>query len=71
LLAHDQTTLNAPAYRTWLEQQKCDSRTIAIELSQAGRVEKDHGNLDDHFADDRLEGVTRALNCLALRQNRR
>src|ERR1039458_5117041 len=48
-------------YRIWLTRQKYDPRTIATQLAQAGRVEKDYGDLDQLFAADRLESVLATL----------
>jgi hypothetical protein len=48
-------------YRQWLEQQKYDSGTINTQIYRAERVEQYHGNLDDHYATDRLESLVAAL----------
>jgi Endonuclease NucS C-terminal domain len=48
-------------YRNWLIQQQYDAGTIAAQLHRAGRVEKHYGDLDDHYAADRLQSVIDAL----------
>ena len=48
-------------YRPWLEQQKYDPGTIQAQMHRAGRVEKYHGDLDQHYAQDRLQSVIDAL----------
>ena len=49
------------AYRYWLEQQKYDAGTIHAQLYRAERVEECHGNLDDHYATDRMAGLIQTL----------
>jgi endonuclease len=49
-------------YKFWLERQKYDAGTITAQLHRAGRVEKYYGDLDQHYLNDRLEGVVAALN---------
>ena len=44
-------------YSAWLRAQGYDEGTITAQLHRSGRVEKHHGDLDRHFAHDRLEGV--------------
>lgn len=44
-------------YRTWLEEQKYESGTIAAQLHRAGRVEDCYGSLDDHFAAGTLQNI--------------
>ena len=48
-------------YRTWLEQQKYDAGTITAPMHRATRVDKHYGDLDDHYAADRLDSVVEAL----------
>ena len=50
-----------PEYRNWLVQQQYDAGTITAQLHRANRVEKHYGDLDDHYAADRLESVIDAL----------
>jgi len=44
-------------YRNWLERQKYDSGTISSQMNRVGRVERFYGDLDEHYARDRLAGV--------------
>ncbi|WP_363349521.1 endonuclease NucS domain-containing protein [Methylocystis echinoides] len=46
-----------PDYKQWLENQKYDRATITAQLHRVGRVEKNYGDLDDHYAKDRLASV--------------
>ena len=48
-------------YRHWLEQQKYEAGTINAQLYRAGRVEEFHGNLDEHYDNDRMEGLIAML----------
>lgn len=48
-------------YRQWLERQQYDPGTISAQLHRAGRVEKQYGDLDAHYAADMLSGVIEAL----------
>jgi len=48
-------------YRNCLIQQQYDAGIIAAQLHRAGRVEKHYGDLDDHYAADRLQSVIDAL----------
>jgi hypothetical protein len=48
-------------YKLWLERQKYDAGTIIAQLHRTGRVEKHYGDLDDHYARDRLESVIATL----------
>lgn len=48
-------------YRLWLTRRKYDARTIASRLSNADRVEKNYGDLDQLYAADKLEGVLATL----------
>ena len=48
-------------YRAWLESQKYGTGTVAAQLHRAGRVEDHYGDLDQHFAADRLTSVIDAL----------
>src|SRR5438034_11779091 len=49
------------AYHQWLEQQKYDAATINAQMYRAGRVEEHHGNLDEHYATDRLADLIKTL----------
>src|SRR5947209_7056242 len=48
-------------YKPWLERQKYDACTIMGQLHRTGRVEKHYGDLDDHYARDKLESVIATL----------
>jgi hypothetical protein len=48
-------------YRRWLEDQKYDAGTINAQMYRAGRVEEYHGNLDDHYASDRMASLIDSL----------
>src|SRR5271157_3653482 len=48
-------------YRRWLEQQKYDSGTINAQMYRAERVEEHHGNLDEHYARDRMASLIETL----------
>jgi hypothetical protein len=50
-----------PNYRIWLERQQYDPRTIGTRTSHAVRVERHYGDLDEHYAGDRLESVIAQL----------
>jgi hypothetical protein len=44
-------------FRVWLEQQRQSRKSIANHCSQVERIHDCYGDLDEHFAADRLEGV--------------
>ncbi len=48
-------------YHRWLESQDYSANSVIARFSHAGRAEKAYGDLDQHFADDRLEGVLASL----------
>jgi hypothetical protein len=48
-------------YRKWLEDQKYQAGTITAQMHRAGRVEEHHGDLDEHFANDRMASLIEAL----------
>jgi len=48
-------------YQSWLEKQGYDSGTVTAQLHRVGRVEKYHGDLDKHFAQDRLDALPNLL----------
>jgi hypothetical protein len=48
-------------YRTWLEQQKYDPATVSVQIYRAERVEEYHGDLDQHYANDRMESLISTL----------
>lgn len=49
------------AFRTWLERRSTAARTVATYMGDAARVERYHGDLDEHYSSDRLAGLLRAL----------
>jgi len=53
--------MKADDYRQWLEGQKYQAGTITAQMHRAGRVEGHHGDLDEHFAKDRMESLIRQL----------
>lgn len=48
-------------YRAWLESEGYSANTINTQCSHAVRVEQAYGDLDDAFAQDRLERVLTSL----------
>ena len=48
-------------YRTWLEQQGYGAGTIATQMHRAGRVEEYHGDLDNHYTEDRMANLIAML----------
>jgi len=48
-------------YRNWLTAQNYQGGTVTAQMHRAGRVEEHYGDLDKLYAEDRLEGVVRAL----------
>lgn len=48
-------------YRSWLIRQKYVPGTVTAQMHRAGRVEKHYGDLDDHYAADRLQSVVDSL----------
>ncbi|WP_197272402.1 endonuclease NucS domain-containing protein [Brevundimonas sp. AAP58] len=48
-------------YRMWLVRQKYDAGTVTAQMHRAGRVEKHYGDLDEHYAKDRLASVVASL----------
>lgn len=48
-------------YREWLEGQKYQSSTITTQLNRVGRVERCHGDLDDHHRVDRMTSLIKDL----------
>ena len=54
------TTLKA-TFHEWLVSQGYNPKTISSRISNAARVEEYHGDLDQHFVDDRLEGLISSL----------
>jgi endonuclease len=44
-------------YRRWLEAQKYDAGKINAQMYRASRVEEHYGNLDEHYANDRLASL--------------
>lgn len=41
-------------YRAWLETQELAKRSIGTKMSDARRVDQEHGDLDAHFEEDRM-----------------
>lgn len=48
-------------YRQWLQREKYQAGTISTQLNRSGRVETHHGDLDEHYAKDRMEGLIQTL----------
>ena len=48
-------------YRRWLGAQDYSANTISTQCSHAARVEQAYGDLDQGYADDRLESVLSSL----------
>ena len=48
-------------YRQWLEDQKYEANTISTRMSDTARVEKFHGDLDEHYARDRMANLIDTL----------
>jgi len=48
-------------YRQWLERQDYSGNTISTQYSHASRLDQAYGDLDQHYADDRLESVLKSL----------
>ncbi len=48
-------------YRQWLEDQKYQGNTISTQMYRAGRVEESHGDLDEHYARDRMANLIETL----------
>jgi hypothetical protein len=44
-------------YRRWLEQQKYDPGTVNAQMYRAERVEEHYGDLDEHYANDRMASL--------------
>lgn len=49
------------AFRHWLEARKYEANTVKVQIYRAGRVEEFHGNLDDHYREDRMEALLQSL----------
>lgn len=50
-----------PEYRRWLVAQKYAANTVSAQVHRAARVEEFHGDLDVHFANDRMESLIGTL----------
>jgi endonuclease len=50
-----------PEYRRWLVAQKYAANTVSAQVHRAARVEEFHGDLDVHFANDRMESLIEIL----------
>jgi hypothetical protein len=48
-------------YRQWLEQQKYAAGTVTAQMFRAERVEEYYGNLDGHYASDRMTSLIESL----------
>ena len=48
-------------FQFWLEQQDIDAAAVTSQVNRAGRVEKTYGNLDRHYAKDRLQSLIDTL----------
>ena len=48
-------------YRQWLKNQKYTAKTISSRMSETNRVEKVCGDLDEHYARDRMANLIEAL----------
>jgi RecB family endonuclease NucS len=53
--------MNTSSYRHWLELQKYQENTINTQIARIARVEQCHGDLDEHYAKDRMLGLIDAL----------
>ena len=49
------------SYRQWLEQQKYAAGTVNTQVYRSARVEEFHGDLDEHFANDRMKSLIETL----------
>lgn len=50
-----------PEYRQWLISQKYAANTVAAQVHRAGRVEEFHGDLDQHYDNDRMQSLIETL----------
>lgn len=59
-------------YRSWLEAMKYSPNTVAAQLHRTKRVEQHYGDLDEHYANDRLTSLIGELRYTAedARRNR-
>ncbi|MGH9511473.1 MAG: endonuclease NucS domain-containing protein [Terriglobales bacterium] len=48
-------------YKQWLERQKYQAATIQAQIYRVQRVEEYHGDLDEHYAQDRMASLIEAL----------
>lgn len=53
--------MQSSGYRAWLKQRDLAQSSIGTYVSDARRVEKHYGDLDELYAKDRLSGVLHAL----------
>jgi endonuclease len=49
------------SYSQWLEQQKYDASTVKVQIYRVARVEEHHGDLDEHYASDRMASLIETL----------
>ena len=48
-------------YRQWLERQDLQEQIITTQIYRVNRVEEFHGDLDEHYARDRMASVIEEL----------
>ena len=58
--------MNESEFRTWLERRGLAEATVNTYVSDARRVERDYGNLDELCAEGRLEEVRQNLRTRAM-----
>ena len=57
-------------FTRWLDQQKYEVGTIATQIYRLERVEKYHGDLDEHHAEDHAASLLKTLNYAVDEQQR-
>lgn len=50
-----------PNFERWLEQREFGTGTVQTYKSDAKRIEREYGDLDEHYDGDKLVGVLRDL----------
>jgi len=53
--------MKSDEYHQWLVAQKYQAGTVTAQMHRAGRVEEYHGDLDEHYARDRMGTLIAAL----------
>jgi hypothetical protein len=48
-------------FSTWLQQRKYQATTISDHMARAARVERYHGDLDEHYKKDRMSTLLDTL----------